>query len=363
MKRKFTITLFLLSTLMLLVSPMIYGQQPEKRIILRGRVLDAASQLPLSGASVIEVDKDGRTINGTVTDIDGNYALRLDNPKENNIAVAYINYKTFTEKIKDRPSIDILLENNESSLTDVIVKADNMIDNGTGLKTSERTSTLATATIDRKDLENLSTPNIAQALQGRLPGVDVSVTSGDPGAGLAIRIRGTATINGSATPLIVLDGMPYSTTIPADFNFGTADVQGYAQLLNVAPADIQDITVLKDAAATAVWGSKAANGVLIINTKRGKTGKPAIAYSFQGTFSKQPNSIPLLNGDQFATLVPEEVSNTGKSPLDITSNKEFSYDPTDPYWYHNYSNNTNWIDAITQTGYSQEHNVSMTGGG
>src|SRR6185295_9719759 len=120
-----------------------------------------------------------------------------------------------------------------------------------------------------KEMEEMQAASIDQALQGRLPGVDIAATSGDPGAGLQIRIRGTSSINSSVDPLIVVDGMPYETAIPSDFNFGAADEVGYAQLLDIAPSDIRDITILKDAAATAVWGSRAANGVIVINTKRG----------------------------------------------------------------------------------------------
>src|SRR5690606_36718462 len=115
--------------------------------------------------------------------------------------------------------------------------------------------------------------------------------------------------NGSTEPLIVLDGMPYETEIPGDFNFGTADEQGYAALLNIAPADIQDISVLKDAAATAVWGSRASNGVLIINTKRGRLGKPSVNYSARATIAKQPDAIPMLTGDQYSMLIPEAFMN------------------------------------------------------
>ncbi len=363
MKKLHYIRCFAVFICTLLLSSYIFGQNTQKRIIVRGTITDAKTDLPLAGASVMELDKDGRTVNGTFTDIDGNYALRLNDPINNAISVAFINYKNAIEDIKGRKEINFQLKGDAGSLNDVTVTSVNTMDNGTGMKTSERNSTLATTTINAKELENLSSSNIGNALEGRLPGVSISATSGDPGAGLAIRIRGTATINGSANPLIVLDGMPYSTTIPNDFNFGTADVDGYAQLLNIAPADIKDITVLKDAASTALWGSQAANGVLIINTKRGLAGKPAISYSFKGTFSKQPPAIPLLNGDQYATLIPEEVANAGGLPLDINTNKEFSYDPTDPYWYYNYSNNTDWIGAITQSGYSQEHDVSMSGGG
>lgn len=363
MKKSSRLVFYTLLTIFWVHSQSVSAQGLPGRQILRGKVTDAKTAMPLIGATVVELDKDGRTVNGAVTDIDGNYALRVNDPANNRLSVSYINYKTLIQTIRGRTTINVHLAGNENTLNSVTITAEETVDNGTGLQISELNSTLATAKIQAKQLENLSTPNIASALEGRLPGVNVSATSGDPGAGLSIRIRGTATINGSANPLIVLDGMPYSTTIPSDFNFGTADVQGYAQLLNVAPSDIKDITVLKDAAATAVWGAQAANGVLIINTKRGKTGKPSISYSFRGTFSKQPDNIPLLNGDQYATLIPEEIANTGGLPLNINQNKEFSFDPYDPYWYYNYSNNTDWIKAITQTGYSQEHDISMTGGG
>ncbi len=339
------------------------AQSNNGRFILRGTVVDAESGTPLIGATVVELDKDNRTINGTVTDADGNYALRVDAPQKNRVAVSYINYKTVAQPINNRTTINIKLGNANKKLKEFTVTGQQMVDNGTGLNIPVLNSTTATSHIDIKALENLSTPNIASALEGRMPGLNVTAASGDPGAGMQIRIRGTATINGNANPLIVLDGMPYSTSIPSDFDFGTADVRGYAQLLNIAPSDIKSITILKDAAATAVWGSQAANGVLLIKTKRGKTGKPAISYSFRGTFSKQPDHIPLLNGNQYATLIPEEVENTGGKPLDISNNKEFSFDPQDPFWYYNYSRNSDWIGAITQTGFSQDHNISMTGGG
>lgn len=339
----------------------VYGFAQEK-VIVRGKVLDAKDRLPVIGASVFETDKDGRTISGTQTDIDGNYALRMSNSR-NKISVSYIGYKNFSEQLNGRAVVNVLLYSNESLLKEVVVTAGRTVNNGTGLNIEKRNSTTATVTIQGKELQELASQSIDQALQGRMSGVDIGTTSGDPGAGMSIRIRGTSSINGSSNPLIVLDGLPFDTEIPSDFNFGTADENGYAQLLNIAPTDIQDITVLKDAASTAVWGARAANGVLIINTKRGIIGKPQLTYNFKGYVSTQPKSIPLLNGNQYATLIPEEVSNADGNPLDIQNNKEFSFDPFDPYWYHNYSNNTDWINAITQTGLSQDHNLSMTGGG
>ncbi|SFW57681.1 SusC/RagA family TonB-linked outer membrane protein [Chitinophaga sancti] len=348
----------------LLYSATLFARQeqlPQKKTI-RGRVTDATTHMPVIGASVAELDKDKRTVTGVATDIDGNFAIRVAD-LQHQVSVSFISYKTVVQGINNRTTINIQLQPNTHDLNEFNVVAKQTVNNGTGLNIDARNSTLATATIQAKELEELSAASIDQALQGRLPGVDIGTTSGDPGAGMSIRIRGTASINGSANPLIVLDGMPYDTEVPSDFNFGSADEQGYAQLLNIAPSDIKEITVLKDAAATAVWGSRAANGVLIITTKRGMVGKPAITYNFKGTFGKQPRNIPLLNGDQYATLIPEEIANTNGLPLNINVNKEFLYDPSDPYWYYNYSNNTDWIKAITQVGYSQDHNISMTGGG
>src|SRR5699024_10203160 len=279
--KRFSIYFLFAFLAVLFVLPLsVQAQDNQKRFILRGTVLDANTGNPLIGATVVELDKDNRTINGTVTDIDGNYALRVNAPDKDRVSVSYINYKTLIMPIKGRNTIDFKLANSSKRLHEVNITAGQMVDNGTGLKITELNSTTSTSSIDIKALENLSAPNIASALEGRMPGLNVTATSGDPGAGMQIRIRGTATINGNANPLIILDGMPYDITIPSDFDFGTADVTGYAQLLNIAPADIKTITILKDAAATAVWGSKAANGVLLIKTKRGKTGKPAISYSF-----------------------------------------------------------------------------------
>lgn len=329
--------------------------------IVRGKVTDKKDKSGVVGATVTEIDKDRRTVNGVTTDIDGNYVLRISNP-QNKISVSFISYKTVTYDIGTRTVLNVQLEESVSELAEVVVRGRRTASNGL-MQVDERSSTVSVAKIDAKDLEEMSATSIDQALQGRLPGVDFATNSGDPGAGMQIRIRGTSTINGSTEPLIVLDGMPYETEIPGDFNFGTADEQGYAALLNIAPADIQDISVLKDAAATAVWGSRASNGVLIINTKRGRLGKPSVNYSVRATLSNQPDAIPMLTGDQYSMLIPEAFMNRTGTPLNTQTVKELQYDRTDPYYFYNYSNNTDWIDAITQTGFKNDHNISISGGG
>lgn len=334
----------------------------DSKLIIRGKITDKKNKGPISGASVSEVDADGRIIKGAASDIEGNFALRVTNAK-NKISVSFVGYKTASQSINGRTSINFQLEaGGGADLEEAIVVAARRVDNGMG-QTAERNLTTSVARISTKEMEEMQAASIDQALQGRLSGVDITATSGDPGAAMNIRIRGVSSINSTGTPLIVVDGMPYETDIPSDFNFGTADEQGYAQLLNISPADIKEITVLKDAAATAVWGSRAANGVLVITTKRGTRGKPSITYTFKGSTSELPDPIPMLNGDQYSTLIPEAYMNRLGTTLNSQSVREFNYDPNDPYWYNNYSNNVNWVDAISRRGWLQDHTISMNGGG
>jgi TonB-linked SusC/RagA family outer membrane protein len=336
------------------------GAQSAEPAVVRGRVSDKKGKHPMQGVSVSEIDADGRIIKGAATDIEGNYVLRVTNPK-NKVSISYVGYKSATVSINGRSTINFDMEVAGAEMDQVVVVSARAVDNGMGA-ISQRKLTTAVASIDARQLEEMQVASIDQALQGRLAGVDITASSGDPGAAMNIRIRGVSSINSTGNPLIVVDGMPLETEIPSDFNFGTADEQGYAQLLNISPADISTITVLKDAAATAVWGSRAANGVLVITTKRGVRGKPSISYSFKGTSTVRPDAIPMLNGDQYSTLIPEIFMNRNGSSLP-QSYREFNYDPTDPYWYHNYSNNVNWVDAISRPGFTHDHTLSMNGGG
>ena len=260
-----------------------YAQaQTAEKILITGRIIDSKDKLPVIGATVIEQDKDKRTITAQAADIDGKFALRITDPA-NNLVVSVISYKTLVLPIGTRRVFNVSMTSTTSDLTEVTVRAAVRTGNGSGLTIDKRDQTTSTVTINAKDVETLQATTIDQAIQGRLPGVDIVSNSGDPGAGMSIKIRGTASLNGTSTPLIVVDGVPFSTSVPSDFNFATANDTQYANLLSIAPSDIQDISVLKDAAATAVWGSKAANGVLIITTKRGSQGPPTISYTFKGT--------------------------------------------------------------------------------
>lgn len=349
----------LISCLLLLTS--LWTTSMAQGVVVTGKITDVKTHDPMIGVSIAEIDKDNRTVGGVVTNIDGNFSLKVTHTSDR-LKISAIGYKTVTIAIGTRTNFSMSLSPATNTINQVTIVAQQEVSNGM-LPIPKRDITTALSTIDAKEMEEMQAPSIDLALEGRMPGMDIAANSGDPGAGLQIRIRGTSSINASDNPLIVVDGMPYETEIPSDFNFGTADEQGYATLLNIAPADIKDITILKDAAATAVWGSRAASGVLIINTKRGTKGKPTLTYTFKGSLSLKPKPIPMLNGNEYSTLIPEEFMNRNGIPLNTQTVNEFNYDPNDPYWYYNYSNNTDWIGAISQNGFIQDHDLSMRGGG
>lgn len=335
------------------------AQAQVQAATVQGKITDADNK-PIHGVTVAEVDEEGRTIKADRTDVDGNFSLKVIN-KKHKLSISHISYKSIDLSIGEKTVFNQKLQSSSREVGEVVIVSQRKADNGM-VEIAERNLTTSQTHINAKELEEMQAASIDQALQGRLPGVDITASSGDPGAGMQIRIRGTSSINGESNPLIVVDGMPYETAIPSDFNFGTSDEVGYAQLLNIAPSDISDISILKDAAATAVWGSRAANGVVVITTKRGRISKPVLTYTFKGSVTKQPDALPMLNGDQYSTLIPEEYQNPAGTPLP-QGIKEFQFDPNDPYWFHNYSNNTDWLGAVTQLGYIQDHNISMVGGG
>jgi TonB-linked SusC/RagA family outer membrane protein len=340
------------------ISAQISNQQGT---LIRGRVLDKETNISVIGTTVIEKDSENRTITGVATDFDGKFAIRVKDT-QHRLEISSIGYATKVIPINGRSEINVVLEASMEQMDDIIITAQKKRETGL-LEIADRNLTTSAVTIKASDVQDSQAASIDEALQGRIPGVDISTTSGDPGAGMQIRIRGTSSITGSSDPLIVVDGMPFETSVPESFNFGTADQDGYAALLNIAPADIESITVLKDAAATAMWGARAASGVLIINTKRGAVGEPSINYTFRGTLSGVPDAVPMLNGDQYSQLIPEAYMNRNGVPLNTQTVKEFQYDPQQLYWFENYNNNTDWVGAISQTGLTGEHTLSLQGGG
>ncbi|MBN1132021.1 MAG: SusC/RagA family TonB-linked outer membrane protein [Bacteroidales bacterium] len=342
-----------------LLYPSLMSQAPT---LVRGTVTSAVDGSPLPGATVVEMDQNNRILKGTVTDIDGNYVLSISSGS-NTIQFSFVGYQAQTYPIENRSVINVEMSEDALMIEGVEIIAQKRINTGF-MEVEDRSLAIPVERISAAEIEEVQASSIDEALQGRMAGVDIVSNSGDPGGGMSIRIRGVSTLNANDRPLIVVDNVPYETNIASDFDFATANEEGYAQMLNIAVDDIREITVLKDAAATALWGTKAANGVLSITTKRGmKSLKPRVAYTYRATISFKPEPIPMLSGDQYSTLIAEGVMNVDGIPLNTMENKEFLYDPSEPYWYYNYGQNTNWLNEITRTGYINNHDFSLTGGG
>jgi TonB-linked SusC/RagA family outer membrane protein len=209
---------------------------------------------------------------------------------------------------------------------------------------------------------------VDEALQGRIAGLDIVQNSGNLGAGTTMRLRGVSTINGNQNPLVVVNGNILSNDdLSESFDYSNANEERFAELLNVNPEDIESITVLKDAAACAIWGSRGANGVIEIKTKRGARGKTRVSYSYRFTGSWQPEGYKLLNGDDYTMYMKEAYFNPRQQSGFADKNSadfipEIAYAPE---WseYHMYNDNTDWVDAVKQFGANQQHYVSLDGGG
>jgi TonB-linked SusC/RagA family outer membrane protein len=313
---------------------------------------------PIMGAAVCEIDGTGRIIESTTTDINGNFSMKVSNPKDR-LRVSYVGYKTIMRPI-DRDEYEISMKS-ENVIKEVTVTAKRRLNSG-GLSIPEREISYATQTISTKEFEGLGMNTIDEALQGRIAGLDIVSVSGNLGAGTTMRLRGASTVSSltSSNPLIVVNGNTWNVDM-SNFDVNSANDEQFAQLLNINPEDIASITVLKDAAATAIYGSQGANGVIELTTKRGSRGKPRVSYSLRLTGTYQPEGYKMLSGDDYTMLLKESYFNPQQS--DAASNiRELNYDPTFSE-YEQYNNNTDWRDAVTQWGLRQNHYVSVTGGG
>ena len=324
---------------------------------------------PIMGANVVLVNGQNRHVKGTVTDINGKYNLAVPaDGKKLRIKVSYIGMKTQTVNYTGQTKIDFKLESN-TSIQEVTVTGQRGGRDQMGISRLEQTS--ATQRLDLTQIvETAPVTSVEEALQGQIAGLDINL-GGDPGARSSIRIRGTSSLSASNEPLIIIDGVPQDIDISDDFNFATANEEDFGALLNIAPANIESIEVLKDASATAIYGTKGANGVLLITTKRGTMGKTKFSFSSKYTFKSEPKSIPLLNGAQYVSMMQDAIwnaanakgiSNASSEMNMLFNNPEINYDPTYKY-YDEYNVDTDWLDAVKQNAIITDNNLSMTGGG
>ena len=340
--------------------------------VLTGMVtekLEDGTQDPIIGANVVLVNSQNRYVKMAVTNIDGIYMLQVPADAKNlKVRATYIGMKTITVNYNGQTEINFSMES-ESVLDEVTVTGTRGGRDGMGVSRLEQTSA-----VQRVDLasivETAPVTSVEEALQGQIAGLDINL-GGDPGARSSIRIRGTSSLSASNEPLIVIDGVPQDVDITDDFNFSTANEEDFGALLNIAPANIESIEVLKDASATAIYGTKGANGVLLINTKRGAMGKTKFSFSSKFTAKKEPESIPLLNGAQYVSLMQDAIWNAAnakgisnaRNEMDMLfNNPEINYDPNYRY-YDEYNVDTDWLEAVKQDAIITDNNFSMTGGG
>ena len=311
----------------------------------------------LTACNVVEIDNANRIVAHAITDINGNFAFRIVDPKHR-LRISYVGYATQTIPIKGT-TYKIVMKSN-TQLQEVVVKSKKIVQTS-GLAIPERELSVAHQMIDAKEFEGLPMTSVDEALQGRIAGLDIVSNSGNLGAGTSMRLRGVSSINGSSEPLIVVDGNIFESDYNSNFDYANATEDQFAELLNVNPDDIASISVLKDAAGTAIYGSQGANGVIEIKTKRGARGKTKVQYSYRITLTHQPQGIRLLNGDQYTMLMKEAYYNPSLSSRE-SSIREFDYDQS---WneYEMYNNNTDWRKAIRKNGVLQKHYVSLSGGG
>ena len=336
-----------------------YAQQDA--VVLTGKVSAANNGETLMGVSVAELDDNNRVINGAISDMDGNYVLRLKSAK-NKIKFSYIGYIPQTFSKNDKKRLDVKLIEETQMLTETVVIAKRTTNDG-AFNIPTREISMAMQKVDAKDFEGISVASVDDALQGRISGLDIVGNSGAPGSGATMRIRGTSSITGNANPLIVVNGIPFDGDVNSGFDFASANEEQYANLLNVNVDDIQDIVVLKDAASTSMWGSKGANGVLMITTKKGAKGKTKVQYTYRFTQAFQPQGMKMLSGDDYTMLIKQELFNKTLAANETRlSLEELNYNPSFAE-YENFNNNTDWISAVSQVGYTNEHNISIAGGG
>lgn len=313
---------------------------------------------PLMGATVCEIDGTGRIINSAITDLNGNFTMKVKSTKDK-IRFSYVGMKTQTLSL-DRTTYKVSMSS-ATQLKEVTVKSKRRV-TGSGLPIPQREVSSATQTLSMKEFEGLALTSVDEALQGRIAGLDIIGNSGDLGAGSTMRLRGSASLSSltDANPLIVVDGNVREVSLD-NFDMGSANNEKFAELLNINPEDIADIRVLKDAAATAIYGSQGGNGVIELTTKRGVRGAPKLTYSLKLTGTYQPKGYDMLNGDDYTMLLKESYFNPAQSD-NASDIPELNYDPTFSE-YEQFNNNTDWRDAVTQWGLRQNHYLTVSGGG
>ena len=291
----------------------------QKARTITGQVFDNAGQ-PMIGATVVVA---GNTNVGTTTDAQGKYKIKAS--PDDNLSFSFLGYVEVTERVGNRTNINIVLNPENVSINEVVV-----IGYGTQQKSD---LTGAVTSVNMEDLTNTAAASVDEALQGRLAGVEIMTTDGEPGSAASIRVRGSRSITASNEPLIVVDGV----------------MDAVANFADIDPAEIKNVTVLKDASSTAIYGSRGANGVILVTTHEAKANK--LNVTFKGTFSlsELPRELDMMNATEFASYRNDYYTNNSSSARYWQSWKPRYPNPAA------YGEGTDWLDVMTRKAFSQKY--------
>ena len=344
-------------------------QQANKEMEIRGVVKDKSGE-PLPGVTVLIVG----TQLGTATGMDGDFLLRVPEQDSVRLRFSFVGMKTKDVPYKkNQPALVVVLEEEAESIGEIVVTGYQQIE--------KRNLTSSVVTVKTSELKTIGASSIEQMLQGVVPGLSVVNTSAAPGAAPKIRIRGTATISGNADPLWVLDGVILENSVPvtaADLNSPDVMNMFNSVIGGINPNDIESITVLKDASATAIYGTRAANGVIVVTTKKGKANSFNIAYQHTSTLSIRPyyDNFDLLNSKERIALAWENY----EDGLSVWGGTHFNGTPGLEGLLNSYAlgqitreqlnsmankleeTNTDWFKTLFRNAYTQTHNLSVSGG-
>lgn len=313
--------------------------QVSKDLKIKGTVVDETGQ-PVIGANIVV---DGTT-NGTISDLDGNFLLQV--PEKAELRVSYIGYLDQKVKVGTNTTLRIVLKEDTQTLDEVIV-----VGYGT-MKKSDITGSVASVRLD--DLKQGASTSVDQMLLGKSAGVNVVQSSGEPGGGFSVNIRGASSINGGVSPLYVIDGVPIDNSRPVS----QGSIVGFSDnrsprnpMSSINPADIESLEILKDASATAIYGSRGANGVILITTKSGKAEKMKVSYSGSVGIQSPSNKLDLLSAADYKRVLNDIIDAGGDSEANRVGD------------IANGGIGTDWQDEVTrQNAITHEHQLSFSGG-
>lgn len=301
----------------------------QTKVVVKGSVVDVSGE-PLAGVAVIEQG----TVNGVLTDIDGNYEMKVSSSAT--LLFDYLGYKPIIRAVRGNNVIDVTLEMDRTQLDEAVV-----VGYGT-MRRSDLTGSVSS--VSAKSLENFKTASVLDALGGQVAGVNITSTDGTPGSGYNIVVRGVGTVNGESSPLYIVDGFEVD-----DINY-------------LANQDIQSIEVLKDASASAIYGARAANGVVLVTTKSGRESRAIVSYSGSASYRTLSRKLEVLSPYEFVKLQVERNSLNSSKYYAVGKDAEGNPWPFQTMDDYLNADAIDWQDEAFQNTWSQNHDISLAGG-